>query len=74
MNEPKTLSEGKKAKNVTSAVTPTYGGFKRSNLNTVAGSAKRIFLPKAIVQGRSRSGNSKKGKKGEQLNHPKPIH
>ena len=56
MNEPKTLSEGKKAKNVTSAVTPTYGGFKRSNLNTVAGSAKRIFLPKAIVQGRSSSG------------------
>jgi len=37
-------------------VTPTHGGFRRSDLDTVASSARRIFLPKAIVQGRSSSG------------------
>ena len=39
-----------------SAGTPWYGGFRSSDLNTAASSARLIFLRKAIVQGRSRSG------------------
>ena len=33
------------------AVTPTCGGFRRSKLETAAGSAKRIFLCEGFVQG-----------------------
>ena len=47
----------KKKRRITeSSVTPSYGGFRRSDLNTAAGSARLIFLRKTIVQGRSRSG------------------
>ena len=38
-----------KAKTSLSAVTPTYGGFRRDGLDTVAGSARRIFLCKGVV-------------------------
>ena len=37
-----------------------YGGFRRSNLDTVADSARRIFLREGVVQGRSRSGSCAK--------------
>ena len=62
----------KKGRITGSTVTPSYGGFRRPDLNTAASSARRIFLrkAKAIFQGRSRSGawnrqceNSKKAKK-----------
>ena len=36
--------------------TPTYGGFRHSELDTVANSARRIFLCKGVVQGLSKSG------------------
>jgi len=51
------LKKRQKKANSKSAVTPTYGGFRRNELNTVVDSAKRIFLRKAIVQGRSTSGS-----------------
>ena len=34
-------------------VTLTYGGFRRDELDTVAGLARRIFLCEGVVQGRS---------------------
>jgi len=40
-----------------SATTPTYGDFRRSKLDTVAASAKRIFLCEGFVQGRPGSGS-----------------
>ena len=50
--------KGKKRRITESAVTPTYGGFRRDEVDTVAGSAKRIFLWEGIVvKGRSRSGS-----------------
>jgi len=59
------------------AVTPTHNAFRRSKLDTVAGSARRVFLCEGVVQGRSRSGScarpcekSKKAKKGESLKRP----
>ena len=36
-------------------ITPTHNVFKHSELDTVASSAKRIFLRKAIVQGWSKT-------------------
>ena len=36
--------ELKKGRITGSIVTPTHGGFRRPDLNTVAGSARRIFL------------------------------
>mgnify|MGYP006103391881 CR=1 FL=1 len=40
--------ELKKGRITGSIVTPTHGGFRRPDLNTVAGSARRIFLRKEI--------------------------
>jgi len=48
----------KKRRTPKSAVTPTHGGFRRSNLDTVAGSNRRIILRERVVQGRSRLGSS----------------
>jgi len=39
-----------------SAVTQTYGGFRRSILDTVVGWGWRIFLWEGVVQGRSKMG------------------
>ena len=49
----KTKKKTKKKRITKSAVTPTYGGFRRLKLDTVAGSAMQIFLCEGIVQGRS---------------------
>ena len=46
----------KKRRITESTVSPTYGGFRRSKLDTVAGSSKSIFMCEGVVQGRSRSG------------------
>ena len=46
----------KKRRVTKSTVTPTHNAFRHSELDTVADSARRIILLKAIVQGRSRSG------------------
>jgi len=42
----------KKGRSTKSAVTPTHNAFERSNLDTVAVSARRIFLRERVVQGR----------------------
>ena len=42
----------KKRRSTKSTVTPTYGGFRRDDLDTVAGSARRIFLREGVGQGR----------------------
>ena len=82
-------SRVKKRRITESAVTPTYGGFRRSKLNTVAGSAMRIFLCEGVVQERSRSGScmyvciyvcarqceiSKKAKKGRKSPKRPQLH
>jgi len=40
----KTLNQGKKGRMTGSTATPTYGGFRRSELDTAAGSDRRIFF------------------------------
>jgi len=47
--------KAKKRRITESTVTPTYGGFRRSNLDTVAGWGWRIFLCEGVVQGRSKT-------------------
>ena len=48
----------KKRRTTRSTVTPMYGDFRSSKLETVAGSARRIFLCEGVVQGRIRSEES----------------
>ena len=67
----------KKGRITGSTVTPTYGSFRRSDLNTAAGSARRIFLRggcSGTVQIRGMAPpmwrTQKKLKKGESLNRP----
>jgi len=69
-SEAKRSEKLKKGRISGSTVTPTYRSFRRCELDTVASSARRIFLCEGVVQGRSRSGscarqceNSRKGKK-----------
>ena len=45
----------KKTQKKASAVTQTYGGFRRCELDTVAGWGWRIFLWEGVVQGRSKT-------------------
>ena len=75
----KTRKNSKKWQFTESAVTPTHGGFRSCELDTVAGLAKRVFLREGVVQGRSRLGqirvmlhaaNMKTQKTGELLNRP----
>ena len=61
----------KKRRFAESAVTPTHSVFVRSELDTVAGSARSIFLSMRFVQGRSETRHlqvnvrTKKRNKGE---------
>jgi len=68
----------KKRRITKSTTTPMYGGFKRSKLDTVASSTRRIFLCEGDVQARSKTRHikpsarvkPKKGKKCCELTSP----
>jgi len=70
------LEKFKKMANTETAVTPSYGGFRSSDLDTVAISDMRIFLRRAIVQGRSKtriSTHVKSKKKAKFLYSPRSF-
>ena len=49
------LKKNTKKRQITkSTTTPTHNAFRQSEFHTVARSARRIFLCKVVVQGRSR--------------------
>ena len=52
----KSKKRQKKRRITESAVTPAHSVFRSSNLDTVAISAKRIFLWEGVVNGRGRQG------------------
>ena len=52
----KRQKKAKKRRITESAVTPTYGGFRRDELDTVADWGWRIFLWKEVVQGGAERG------------------